>query len=77
MALAIDGIQSVRKHIHFDISPNGDEDLNEILLGALPAAWKFIRDATDNFGSVLVHSPVESRATIVLCAYSEFQPAHF
>jgi hypothetical protein len=55
---------------HIDIL---DENLCYDILFALPEACKFIQKGMD-CGRVLVHSPMESRAVFVLCAFREYFP---
>ncbi|KAF9463677.1 protein-tyrosine phosphatase-like protein [Collybia nuda] len=63
--------------ISFDILPPSTKHLNinvndheqASLLIALPSACKFIKNAIDEGGQVLVHCLTESRACVVVCAY--------
>jgi hypothetical protein len=41
----------------------------ESLLVALPGCVRFIQDAIEGSGRVLVHSSVASRAVVIICAY--------
>lgn len=55
----------LRKYHHVEIP----DQRRDGLLVALPEACNFIRDAIRGGGQVLVHSPVESTACIVVCAF--------
>jgi len=57
-----------KNHHHHHHHINVSENQRDILI-ALPEALKFIRKAIEDGGEVLVHSPVESRVAVVLCAY--------
>ena len=53
------------KHSHVEIPQSN----KAALLLALPAICKYIQDALDNRGRILVHCLTESTAAIVVCAY--------
>ena len=60
-------VSPVVKHHHLNIS----NQAQEALLLALPDACKFISDAINADGQVLVHCLVESRACTVVSAYRQ------
>ena len=60
-------VSPVVKHHHLNISNQAPE----ALLLALPDACKFISDAINADGQVLVHCLVESRACTVVSAYRQ------
>ncbi|KAG6868111.1 hypothetical protein C0993_007489 [Termitomyces sp. T159_Od127] len=57
----------LQKHQHIDLT-----DQKDALLLALPNACRFIKEAIESGGQVLVHSLVETTACIVVCAFSSF-----
>jgi hypothetical protein len=60
-------VSPVVKHHHLNISNQAPE----ALLVALPDACKFISDAINADGQVLVHCLIESRACTVVSAYRQ------